>query len=91
MRNGKYFVSGCEYWYKDDRLHRLDGPAYIDYDGEEDWYKDGHFHREDGPARICNDGSKDYWLNGFRLSKEKWWESISDEMKIKALFNGEGL
>ena len=37
-------------WYKKDKLHRLDGPAYISYykDGSiyyQEWYKDIKFHR----------------------------------------------
>jgi antitoxin component YwqK of YwqJK toxin-antitoxin module len=56
-----------EYWYKDRKLHKEDGPAYISYypNGNkkcEKGFKDGKRHREDGPARISynQDGSKHY-------------------------------
>src|ERR1700760_2897730 len=47
-----------EKFYKDGKLHRLDGPAVISrdpYNGAitvEEWYRDGSLHREDGPARV---------------------------------------
>jgi hypothetical protein len=40
---------------------------------------------------VWPDGPKEWWLNGKVLTEEKWWNSISDEMKVKALFNGEWL
>jgi hypothetical protein len=52
---------------------------------------DGYYHREDGPAIITASGTKQWFLRHRHLTKEQWWERISDEMKIKALFNGEGL
>ena len=44
-----YYENGqvkYQYWYKDDKYHRVDGPAYIEYyeDGQvscQRWYKDG--------------------------------------------------
>lgn len=40
-----------KYYNKDNKLHRIYGPAYISkkYDIE-GWYKDGVLHRENGPA-----------------------------------------
>jgi hypothetical protein len=49
-----------QFWYKNDKLHREDGPAAIYADGTQYWYKDGKLHREDGPAIIYSYGSK-YW------------------------------
>ncbi len=65
MLNGKYSDSdGTQRWWKDGKLHREDGPAYISSDGYQAWWKDGYLHREDGPAiiypcgyqRWCKDG-----------------------------------
>ena len=90
MKNGKQIdIWGDEVWYKDGELHREDGPARIHSNGTKVWYKDGKLHREDGPAVIKKDGTKRWYLNGEFFLKEKWWERISDEWKIKALFNGE--
>jgi len=46
-----------EEWYRNDELHREDGPAWVarSPDGtviEEWWYKNGRLHREDGPAHV---------------------------------------
>jgi hypothetical protein len=79
-----------EWWFKG-RMHREGGPAIISPSGYNAWFKMGKKHREDGPAIIYSDGSKEYWLNNRRLSKEKWWEEISNEQKLNALFNGEDL
>lgn len=57
--------------------------------GNEFWFKLNKFHRVDGPAIIMKDGFKQYWLNGQPYKKEAWWENLSDEDKIKAVFNGE--
>ena len=88
MRDGQnigYYKDGSiryEYWYKDDKYHRLDGPASIDYyeDGSisyERWYKDGKYHRLDGPASINyhKDGSisyEDWYKDGEELTKEEF-------------------
>ena len=78
----------AEYWYKDGKLHREGGPAVILSNGYKEWYKEGNIHREDGPARIWNN-QPEWWLNDVHIEKEKWWETISDEMKIKIIFNRE--
>jgi hypothetical protein len=63
MKNGKYIEDGTERWFKDNKYHRLDGPAIIRRDGTEEWYKDGERHRLDDPAVIRSDGTKEYWIN----------------------------
>jgi hypothetical protein len=92
MKDGRYVNEwGTESWYKDDKIHREEGPARIFNSGEKEWWMNGDCHREDGPAIIGPNGEKQWWLNHVRFSKEDWWERISDESKFKALFNGEGL
>jgi hypothetical protein len=92
MRNGKLIDQfGNQQWFKDNKLHREDGPAVI-LPSIREWWINGRRHRVDGPAVIAyNNGYKEWWLNGFQLKREKWWEMLSDEWKVKALFNGEGL
>lgn len=42
---------GEQIWIKDGKLHRDDGPAFIDEFGSHtEWYKNGKPHRIDGPA-----------------------------------------
>ena len=84
-----YFKS--ERWYKDGYLHREGGPAIIYKDGTKIWYKYGKLHREDGAAVIYPNGETEWWINNINLTKEEWWEQLSDEQKLKALFNGEAL
>lgn len=63
--NGPAFLSYSRFngklnsfsWLLDDKLHRIDGPAWVewDYDGRIQnmtWNKDGQIHRDDGPAQI---------------------------------------
>jgi hypothetical protein len=82
---------GVETWVKDGKLHREDGPAIVWKDGSVEWWHKGERHREDGPAYIGSKGIKIYYLFRLVYSKEEWWETISDESKMKAIFNGEGL
>ena len=61
-------------YYVNNKLHRLDGPAYISYyeNGNieyEGYYVHGKRHRLDGPAysAYCEDGSVEiqkYFING---------------------------
>ena len=50
--------NGAIAYYKNGKLHREDGPAYVGQEGNlkrvivEKWCIDGKFHREDGPAFI---------------------------------------
>lgn len=53
MKNGKFANShGDEIYFKDDKIHREDGPAIERTDGTKAWYFEGKLHREDGPALI---------------------------------------
>lgn len=69
MRNGRYQSDSSECWYRDDVLHREDGPAVINPDASY-WYINGHLHREDGPALLLDDGSKEWYLFGLKCSKD---------------------
>lgn len=57
------------FWYLNGKLHRLDGPAELMYNGYKAWYKEGEIHREDGPACEWADGRKMWYRNG-RLHRE---------------------
>lgn len=45
-------------------LHRVDGPASEDREGNLEWYLDGKLHREDGPAVVYKDGTSYWYVNG---------------------------
>ncbi len=57
--------SGNKMWRDDNgELHRINGPAVIDSDGDETWYYHGYVDRVDGPAVIV-------YYNGRRV-REEW-------------------
>lgn len=58
------------------RLHREDGPALINSQGEF-WYWNGSQHRVDGPAVILKDGSTSYYLNGIRYAMPDFKSALS--------------
>jgi hypothetical protein len=68
---GRYVNDFYETEYIDDneQLHRDDGPAYIDADGNKGWYRHGQLHRAGGlPAVERVDGKNEYWENGKQLT-----------------------
>ena len=53
---------GNEKWYRNNKLHREDGPAIIAGNYME-WRRDGLRHREDGPSLIMDNGRREWWFN----------------------------
>lgn len=58
------------------------------------WHvRNGILHRIDGPAMVYpNDGriySLDFYLNDEAYSKEEWYELLSEDEKVQALFNAD--
>jgi hypothetical protein len=70
MKNGLHVEYGDKKWYRNDKLHREDGPAIEEPDGSKMWYRDGKLHREDGPAvESLTPGSefcRGWYINGER-------------------------
>ena len=58
--------NGDKFWYQNDKLHRLDGPAVEYANGSKYWFQNGRPHREDGPAVECADDNKFWYQNGKR-------------------------
>jgi hypothetical protein len=89
MRQGLIIMeNGSQAWYKDDRLHREDGPAYVGADGTEEWYFEGKRHRDGGPAITCPDGHQAWYRMGARHREDGPAIIYSDGTK-KWLINGE--
>lgn len=45
MKNGLYIDSnGCQNWFKNGKLHRIDGPVVIYATGNQYWYQNGKVH-----------------------------------------------
>ena len=56
-------------WYRNDQLHREDGPAVEYANGDKLWYRNDQLHREDGPAIEYADGRKYWYINGEKLTE----------------------
>jgi polynucleotide 5'-kinase involved in rRNA processing len=74
MKNGMIVdKKGSKIWYKNDQLHREDGPAIEFSNGDKSWYINGQLHREEGPACEYVVGRKEWhlkWhLNGVHVPK----------------------
>jgi hypothetical protein len=70
MKNGLVIDEyGHRWWYKDDELHREDGPAIEYTNGDKSWYQNGLRHRLDGPAIEYSDGEEHTvkWYNGNKI------------------------
>ena len=63
--NPSWFVR-CIEWSRNEKLHRIEGPAIEHADGSKEWYLNGERHCEDGPAIEHADGSKQWYRNGQR-------------------------
>jgi hypothetical protein len=86
MKNGLDINEfGTKRWYKDDLLHRDDGPA-IEWDnGTKFWFKNNQLHREDGPAVECVSGDKSWYLNGKKIYCQSQ-EEFEKLIKLKAFW-----
>jgi hypothetical protein len=58
------YLDGSKEWYKEGKLHRLDGPAIESSSGEKHWYKEGNLHKIDGPAVEYPNGRKEWFKEG---------------------------
>ncbi len=87
MRNGLIVgYGGDKFWYKDDQLHREDGPAIEFALGRSKWwYKYGKIHREDGPAVENFDGINIWYYHGkcIKCQNQQEFERI---IKLKAFW-----
>ena len=73
MKNGKIIDRDVNsLYYKDDLLHRTDGPSVILNTGDMWWYVNGKCHREDGPAVELANGLKSWYLNNIEYSEEDY-------------------
>ena len=52
------------YYNHEGELHREDGPAVEDANGDRWWYLNGQRHRDGGPAVECADGVRAWWHHG---------------------------
>lgn len=73
MRNGLIIDSnGNKYWYKNDKIHRIGGPAIEYTSSTKWWFMNGKLHREDGPAIEYVTGHKSWYLDNKNISQEEF-------------------
>lgn len=54
-----------------------------------EYYKKGKYHRVDGPAYLSTSGNPVFYLHGKNYSKEEWFEKLTEDQKMRALFNAD--
>lgn len=59
---------GTVFWYRNDELHRTDGPAIQYQSGENHYYQHGRLHRPDGPAIEFVNGDC-FWFQNDKLHR----------------------
>ena len=91
--NGGPLLNGCvvdlkggKHWFKDDKLHREDGPAVERANGTKWWFFEGERHREDGPAIETSDGTQIWCYKGQLLVHQgegfwKLWDLLTEEQR----------
>jgi hypothetical protein len=69
MKEPECFIDeyGTKRWILDGKLHRLDGPARVWFNGAKEWFIDDKFHRIDGPAVECRE--YEAWLVDGKLHR----------------------
>lgn len=80
--------TGSIRYYKDDKLHRADGPAVELARGYKGWMVNGEFHREDGPARtwITRYNKRyHYYLNNVRYSNKDKYDAELQRRKLNVI------
>jgi hypothetical protein len=76
--------AGNKYWWLNNRIHRVDGPAIEHATGKE-WWLHGTLHRTDGPAVEYANGDIEWWLDGYWISFESWLKQateLTEEEKV---------
>jgi hypothetical protein len=81
------FSNGDKEWWVNGERHRVDGPAIELANGYKSWWLNGKRHREDGPAIEYPNGYKQWYLNGVLYPQEEWFERLSEEDKLEAIWN----
>ena len=72
-------------YYRYGRLHRDEGPAYIDSEAKRKiYYKYGKIHRNDGPSDIIENYFYDFHLNGVRYDFDEWITLTDAPDNVKA-------
>ena len=58
------------------QLHRTDGPAVEDANGNQWWWQNGKRHRIDGAAIAYSGGYMAWYINGDELSEDEFYQAV---------------
>lgn len=64
-----HYADGTKVWYKNNLLHREDGPAMEHSNGDKEWFYEGEPHRSNAPAVERANGAK-RWYHYGKLHRE---------------------
>jgi hypothetical protein len=84
MKNGLVIENGIKCLYKNDILHREDGPS-VEWDSYKSWHINGKLHRIDGPAIEFINGDKCWFYHGERINCTSTEEFLKI-IKLKAFW-----
>ena len=59
-------------------LHRTNGPAVEQANGDKFWYQNGVPHRTDGPAIELSNGSMEWFINGEELTEAEFNQRVKE-------------
>jgi hypothetical protein len=76
------YSDGSKEWHKEEKLHRLDGPAVEYPDGRKYWFKEGELHRLDGPAIEFVNRKKFWYIENNIYSPKKLSELINSSVYL---------
>jgi len=97
-KNGKYKELFGIYYYKNDILHREDGPAIIYKSNTKSWYINGKKHRIGAPAIEWSNGDKEWLINDefhredgpaieYATGHKEWWYYDIQAKNEKQFYN----
>ena len=70
------YENGNREWWQNGQLHRTDGPAIENANGNrswfQQWWQNDKRHRLDGPAVEYANGHKEWWIEGKQLTQEEF-------------------
>lgn len=64
---------------KDQRPHRIGGPAVKWPDGTAIWYFHGTRHRIGGPAFEYGDDFREYWVNDRHFTEDEYYQYVDQD------------
>ena len=71
------------FYFLNDKLHRIDGPAVEYRNGYKEWCQNGKLHRLDGPAIEERYGTNYYYINGKYVKTKEEYDRLVKLLILK--------